>query len=242
MIYEYSFEDNEILYITDKAAELKLLLDSGKYAIPLYQDGNYDTDAEGNSWPFCDYAVSNLAEVPKEDLHKIYLRLAEKPITILITPHLLVREMTVDDVDDFYRIYSGEGICDYIEPLFEDPENERLYTRNYIRDIYKFYDYGLWTVIDKETDKIIGRAGISNRDGFDIPELGFVIENEYQGKGLGYEVCLAILDYAKKELGFTKIQALVKPQNHISINLLKKLNFRETDEVFDGYNIMYYTC
>lgn len=238
MIYEYSFEDNKKLFITDSAAELSELWAAGFYAIPLCLNENYDEDKDNLPWPHSEYIVTDLEEIKLEDLHKIYKRLAKEPLHILSTERLTVREMTVDDVDDFYRIYSGEGITDYMEPLFDNPEDERLYTRNYIEDIYKFYDYGLWTVIDKLSGQIIGRAGISNRDGFDIPELGFVIEKDYQNKGLAYEVCSSILSYSKKELGFSKIQALVNPNNAVSLHLLKKLGFEETNDHFEDYMIM----
>jgi len=240
MIHEFLFSENQILYVTDSANELSRLNKEEKKAIPLYTLDNYETDPEGIPWPHSEYAVSDLINVPKEDLYKIYCRLSGISLDILETARLKVREMTVMDVDDFYRIYSGEGITEFMEPLIDDPEDERLYTRNYIEDIYKFYDYGLWTVIDKESNRIIGRAGISNRDGFETVDLGFVIEKEYQNRGLAFEVCSAILKYAKEELGFTKIQALVKPKNIISIHLLNKLGFINSKEEFDGYMIMYH--
>ena len=159
------------------------------------------------------------------------------PWDILETERLKVRETTVADIDRFYEIYSDPSTTMYTEPLFEDKDEEIKYTRNYIETIYGFYGYGIWTVIEKETGRVIGRAGVTDREGFDIPEIGFIIAPESRRKGYALEVCNAILDHAKTELGFTKIQALVKPQNTISIDLLKKLGFEITHKLHQDYLI-----
>jgi len=90
-------------------------------------------------------------------------------------------------------------------------------------------------VVLNKDGRVIGRAGISPIEDCDYPDLGFVIDKRYQGKGYAYECCQAILDYAKKELGFETIQARVQPENTISINLLRKLNFLIPDKPHQGY-------
>ena len=46
------------------------------------------------------------------------------------------------------------------------------------------------------------------REGFDEPELGFIIAREAQRKGYCMEACGAILEYGFRELGFERVQAL----------------------------------
>ena len=72
---------------------------------------------------------------------------------------------------------------------------------------------------------MIGRAGISWREEFDVPELGFVIGVPWQRQGYAYEVCSAILDYAWKDIGFKQMQALVMEHNEKSAALCRKLGF-----------------
>ena len=139
----------------------------------------------------------------------------------------------MEDVDAFYRIYKEPSITFYMEDLFKEPEEEREYTREYIKKIYGFYGYGLWSIVGKESKTIIGRAGISWREGFDIPELGFVIAVPYQHKGYAYEVCHAILEYGKVELRFEEVQALIKKGNEASVRLCTKLGFVRRDSVED---------
>ena len=171
----------------------------------------------------------------------MYRRLAGIPWDILETERLYIRESTVEDVADFYRIYSGPSITDYLEDLFANPDEERAYMENYIHHMYGFYGFGMWTVIEKAGRRIIGRAGLDVREGYELPELGFVIEKEYQGKGYAKEACDAILTYAKEELAFDRVQALVEEENRASLQLLTNLGFTYEKKVTErsiNYQLM----
>lgn len=210
----------DCLYITDSPGNYDLLSLRGYYTAALLHGGNQGVSFKGNA-----YVMEGLDSLEYSYLNGVYQRLAGIPWDILETKRLAVRESTVEDVEEFYRIYREPSITYYMENLFPDPEQEKAYMKNYIRQVYGFYGYGLWTVLLKETGQVIGRAGLSVREGYDLPELGFVIEAAQQGKGYAYEVCHAILEYAKDELEFESVQALVKSENQASIGLLKKLGF-----------------
>ena len=96
--------------------------------------------------------------------------------------------------------------------------------QEYIRQVYGFYGYGMWTV-QLRSGEVIGRAGLSVREGYELPELGFVIGRDYQGQGYAEEACRAVLAYGRKELSFEHVQALVEEENLPSRNLLAKLGF-----------------
>lgn len=68
-------------------------------------------------------------------------------------------------------------------------------------------------MIRKEDNKVIGRAGIENReiDGELQKELGYLIGKPWQGMGYAAEACLAILDYVKeRELCSHLFYAVIK--------------------------------
>ena len=137
----------------------------------------------------------------------------------------MIRETIVEDVDSFYDIYKESSITEYMEDLYADRDEEIAYIQDYIKNVYGFYGYGMWTVLDKESGKVIGRAGLSLREGYDIPELGFVIGVPWQRQGYAYEVCQAILEYGNEELDFTNFQALIMKGNEKSKRLCEKLGF-----------------
>lgn len=216
------FIENEegLLVITDEPAMARELLAQKCKVVILYHEQNRE-----QSFPSVRYGIEDLFQLEYKSYEEAYLRLAGLPWEILQTERLLVRESTLADVDEFYRIYKEPSITLYMENLYEDRDAERAYMKEYIDQVYGFYGYGLWTVLLKETGQVIGRAGLSVREGYEFPELGFLIDAAYQRKGYGYEVCRAILRYAKEELEFEKVQALADERNMVSLHLLEKLGF-----------------
>ena len=215
------------LYITDNADCQKFLQEKKLPTIVYLHEDNRDEDFSQAA-----YAIEQIAEIEAESLELAYQRLTGQPWTILTTNRCKVRESTINDVDAFYEIYREPSITDYMEDLFEDRAEEIAYMEDYIQKVYGFYGYGMWTILEKESGQVIGRAGISWREGYDIPELGFVIAVPYQGKGYAYEVCQAILAYGQKELGFTCYQVLIMDGNVKSEALCRKLGFQDDSTVF----------
>ena len=227
--------DNAALYITDSESVYHTLRQQGKYVLPCRHGENRDTSFAGAL-----YVIEQIEEIDYETVDMAYRRLAGLPWEILTTKRCIIRETIVEDVDSFYQIYAEPEITKYMEDLYADRDEEIAYIRNYQEKVYSFYGYGMWTVLTKD-GTVIGRAGISWREGFDLPELGFVIGIPWQRQGYAYEVCSAILTYAREELGFTKIQALVMQGNDKSEGLCRKLGFQYIDQTnFEGhiYNLM----
>lgn len=172
------------------------------------------------------YAVTGLEAVGIRDIENIYRRFYKLPWTILETKRCVVRELSEDDLDELYEIYEDASIIRYMEGLYEDKDKERAYIREYIRSVYGLCGFGIWAVIWKETGKLIGRAGLAVRDGFETPELGYIISVPYQRQGIAYEVCSAILKYAGQELDFDRIRVLFETENEPSRKLCQRLGFR----------------
>lgn len=218
----------ELLLITDSPGILEKALAEGYYAIALSHEKNADVSFTTS------YVVEDVEELTARSYDEVYRRLAGLPWDILETERLKVRESTVSDVKDFYGIYASPSITYYMEDLFQNPEEEKSYMESYIRQVYGFYGFGMWTVLCKADGAVIGRAGLSVREGYDVPELGFVIDVNRQKQGYAYEVCSAILTYAEKELGFENVQALVQPGNTASRRLLEKLGFYYEKDVTEN--------
>lgn len=179
-----------------------------------------------------DMLLLGLEEVDMEFLLRTFLRKHHLPWRILETKRCYLREITLDDMDDLFELYNKKGITDYIEPLYERQEEEE-YQRAYIENMYGYYGYGMWLVKEKDTHRMIGRAGIDYRmlGEEEIIEMGYVIAPEYQRQGYAYEVCQAIMGWVKSNLEFRRIDCLVEPGNETSVGLLHKLGFQETEKI-----------
>lgn len=137
----------------------------------------------------------------------------------------------IEDIEPFFQLYQS-GEMEFISPL-GDYETEKEKLTCYIKNRYPFYGYGMWTVLDKETGKVIGRAGIEEREigKVDITELGYMLHYSYRRNGIGFELCQAILEYAKSTLYMEEIHAYAHINNIASRKLLEKLEFQIQGEV-----------
>ncbi|MCH5271747.1 MAG: GNAT family N-acetyltransferase [Lachnospiraceae bacterium] len=214
-----------VLYLTDKADFAISLAENGLPVLGLLHDRNRQESFGG-----VQFLIEGAEDITADYLERVYRRCVGLPWEIMETKSCILRETTEEDLDAFYRIYAEPSITRYMENLFEDREKERAYIAQYREKIYGFYGFGIWTVLLKETEEIIGRAGLDMRAGFEEPELGFLIGVPWQGRGFAQEICEAILFYAKAALEFTQVQAMVEPENDVSLMLLDKLGFTPVGE------------
>lgn len=149
----------------------------------------------------------------------------------------------MEDINELYELYKSKKVTRYMEGLYDDYEEEYNYMSAYIKNMYGFYGYGIWIVVRKEDNKIIGRVGLSNRevDGETKLELGYVIGEEYQNKGYAYEACVGVCEFVKRKLYEEEIVCFIKEGNDASIALAKKLGFEFVDNaVSEGETYIYY--
>ena len=238
-------EADDSSYSKIKAAGKKntlIICDSNEYARELTGRGYYCIGAiystnQGEKFEGLKYVFEDIEEVDVDSFVKAYQRYAGEPWEVIRTDRLLIRETTVEDVDEFYRLYREPEMTRYMEGLFENPEDEKRYQKDYIEKVYGLMGFGVWTLVREQDGEIIGRAGYSIRNGFDNIELGFLIGREYQRQGYAYEACSAILEYGKAYLGLDQVQALVKKENEVSIRLCERLGFHKEETVKVEENI-----
>ncbi len=214
------------LYVTDDLPTAQGLKHRGEAVAVYFHESN-----RGQDFSEFPYAVEEPETLDAAYAERVYRRLKGLPWNILETDRCVIRETTPEDVDIFYKIYSNPEITKYMEGLYSDVEQEKQYVREYIERVYAFYEFGVWTVLEKESGEIIGRAGFSYRQGYDDPEIGYIIGVPWQRHGYAQEVCRAILEYGWRELGFERVQALVETENEPSLTLCDKLGFTAVEEL-----------
>ncbi len=238
------------LYITDSEICLCVLKEKGLPVAAWLHEGNRKQDLSAAM-----YAVESPEVLDMDFYEKIYRREKGIPWEILKTDRCLVREMVPEDAESFYDMYQEPAICKYMTDFHGDVAGEEAYIREY-QQKYRFFGHGVWSIVLKETGQVIGRAGFSETEDFagiqivsgkerivsedgemeeaSLPCLGYMIGVPWQGQGLALEVCKAILDYAKAELGFHKVQLFVEQSNEASMGLSKKLGFTDAGWAVEG--------
>lgn len=155
------------------------------------------------------------------------LRKAGIPVEIARTDQLLIRETIDSDISELYRIGTDQAVRKYIEPMQPTLEEEIVYTKAYVRHMYAFYDFGMWTVLEKDAygqERVIGRAGLfpSERLAGQI-EMGYMIAPECQGNGYGKEAAETVLRYAFNVLDLEEVHLFTEKENKASVKLAETL-------------------
>lgn len=225
-------DKKEMLVICDSGRLAERLFDQGYYVIGLWHELN-----TGEHFRNLKYIFSNLTDIDFDSFVKTYQRYAGEPWEVIRTDRLIIRETTLEDIDEFYKIYADPDMTRYMEGLFDDPADEKRYQKDYIEKVYGLMGFGVWTLVRRSDGRIIGRAGYSVRNGFEDVELGFLIGKEFQRQGYAYEACSEILKFGQEILLFDKVQTLVKKENEVSLHLCEKLGFIPVEETEVEENI-----
>ncbi len=224
------------LVVTDDAKVMANAKKRGFAVIFCSGGGAYAEGAE--------YVAEEAAAVDYAYADTAYRRMRGIPLTVLETARTVVREMTLEDLPELYRIYDDDEIRKYVGRLGEY-EEEKKSLESYIRSAYGFYGFGLWAVTEKGSGRLIGRAGVSLReiDGESRMELGYLIAREYRRRGYALEVCGAIKSYAFERLEAGEIYIVTRPDNTASVRTAEKLGFgRPSFSEINGCEYMIFQC
>ena len=158
------------------------------------------------------------------------------PQTIILeTERLILRPLTLDDLDDLFALYRDPEIRRYF------PEGTLTYeeTREELEWIIDFqygqHGFGLWATIHKETGKFIGRCGLIpwTIEGRSEVEVAYLLDKAYWGQGLATEAALAIVAYAFEQLQLSRLICLFYPENQASANVARKMGMTFEKEMQD---------
>jgi RimJ/RimL family protein N-acetyltransferase len=143
---------------------------------------------------------------------------------ILETQRLTLQEFTLEDTAFIIELLNSPGWLRFIGDRNVKTEQQAAdYLRNGPLKSYQQNGYGLSMVETKEGKKSIGMCGIIKRDNLENPDIGFAFLPEFTGKGYGYEIASATLNYARNQLHIPTVWAITLPDNMHSIRLLEKI-------------------
>jgi len=143
--------------------------------------------------------------------------------TLIETERLLLREITLDDKEELFKLHSDPEVQKYTgEPLVESIEEMEKAIKARISD-YEKYGFGRWATILKNEMQFVGWAGLAYLPEFDEIDLGYRFLPEYWGKGIATEASHAILAYGFDQLKLRKIIAIAMKENKASFKVMEKV-------------------
>lgn len=159
------------------------------------------------------------------------LELNLQPFPTLETERLILRELTLDDVDDFYTLRTDDRYYQFIDkPKTITKEEVEKKVQRAI-DLTKNNEGISWGITLKSSSALIGSV-----DYWRVikahyrSEIGYMLHADYYRQGIMTEALQATIEYAFKHIKLHSIEANIAPTNISSIKLVEKCGF-----VREGY-------
>jgi RimJ/RimL family protein N-acetyltransferase len=151
---------------------------------------------------------------------------------ILETERLNLREITADDLDDLLETWGDPEAMRLFPNTLDRQAMREWIERNQRR--YEQLGHGLWAVILRSEQKLIGDCGLTVQevDGIEELELGYHFNKKYWGRGLATEAARACLDHAFERLGRRRIVSMIRPENAPSRRVAERNGLQIEKEVF----------
>jgi RimJ/RimL family protein N-acetyltransferase len=145
---------------------------------------------------------------------------------MLETHRLRLRRITLDDVDDLHAVFSDPVAMQHYPKPFD-----RQMTIGWIEwnlRNYAEHGFGLWAVIHKEEDRLIGDCGLTIQrvEGVDELEIGYHILRSHWGQGYATEAAAACRDYAFDDLKRKWVISWMSSDNMASRRVAEKVGMR----------------
>ena len=154
---------------------------------------------------------------------------------ILQTQRLYLRELSSSDFSALCRIMQDEKTMYAYEGAFSDKEVQNWLENQFNR--YRKYGFGLWAVILKETDRMIGQCGLTMQKWKEneLLEIGYLFEREYWHKGYATEAAVACKKYAFEILNVEEVCSIIRDTNIASQNVALRNGMKITDTWIKNY-------
>ena len=147
---------------------------------------------------------------------------------ILETKRLYLRQFTEADLRDLSKILQDKDVMYAYEHAFDDSEVRQWLIKQLYR--YQKDGFGLWAVIRKSDNTLIGQCGITmqNCNGIRVKEVGYLFAKAYWHHGYATEAAKACCQYAFKHLHTDEVYAIIRESNQASIHVALRLGMHPT--------------
>ena len=142
--------------------------------------------------------------------------------------HIYLKLLKVEEVtDDYVNWLNDSTINQYLESRFVRYTKESV--KAYVKSFYGTKDKMLWGIFLVNNNLHVGNISFSEiKWNHRIGVVGIALgRRECFGKGYATEALQLIIEYAFKTLGLRRLEAGMYANNKASLNLFKKLGFKQ---------------
>ena len=150
-------------------------------------------------------------------------------VTELLTERLRLRTFRPDDFEAHAEICSDPEVMQYIRigPL---TRVDAWWQMARYMGHWQLRGFGLWAVVERSTERLVGHLGFLEPEGGNGFELGWALARHAWGKGYALEGTRAAVHHAFTAMGRGHIVCLIQPENARSIRLAERLGAKPEGE------------
>jgi ribosomal-protein-alanine N-acetyltransferase len=147
------------------------------------------------------------------------------------TDRLRLRLFLESDLDEYYLVMSQDEVGGQLPKGTGFTFEETTTMLSWCIDGWKNNGFGVWAVVDMETNTLMGHCGLNTVTEMDQVEVMYALGKEYWGRGYATEAAQASVEWGFANLEIDEIIGLAKTDNPASQKVLVKCGLEEVDRV-----------
>ena len=145
----------------------------------------------------------------------------------LETKRLILRKVSIDDLDQIYENWASDKITnEYLTFSCHESKEQTRKMLNYWLSKYEKDGYE-WCIELKENKQIIGIISGEKSYKYKCIEIGYSLSSKYFNNGYMTEALEQIIKYLLTECDFNVVEAIIPSKNIASIKVAKKCGLKE---------------
>jgi ribosomal-protein-alanine N-acetyltransferase len=155
----------------------------------------------------------------------------------LETERLILRQMTMDDLDFYFKHFSVKEIEDGSGfPAPKDIDTAKEEMQRFIIGLFEKNLGFRWGIAKKGEVELVGTCGYYdwNKEARKA-QIGYDLEPACWGQGIMTEALMEMLRFGFEEMDLNRIQVMVAPRNERSTRLVLRLGFKKEGVLRDNF-------
>lgn len=158
----------------------------------------------------------------------------------LETERLWLRQFKWDDLDRMAEIFGNPEVMRYIASGTKTREQLEFTFPTMLERCEK-WGFGMWAVIEKASNALLGRCGLIYLDNTPEVELGYALDKPFWNRGFATEASLVCLRFGFEQVGLERIVAIAMPENIASQRVMQKVGMTfEKNAHYYNTDVVYY--
>jgi RimJ/RimL family protein N-acetyltransferase len=141
----------------------------------------------------------------------------------LDTERLVMRGFREDDLDEMAAISADPEVTKWVGDDNGLSREDTWRRMAYWVGHWELRGFGQWALIERETGRLVGRAGLLRPEAWPGLEVGWLVAREHWGRGFAPEAGRGAIEWAREELGADHVISLIEDANERSARVAEKL-------------------